>query len=184
MHKMAKCSLLGQTVISSWKNKCKLAMTIAFPGASKEPVQFYHSFSDPSNGSRVLFALITNTGTWWIPVCAETLPPKAKVPGAKGTSRWRDVWARTWEQILEPISVLFVSYAKEVVSNSLSPSLMSYFRTRTNSLQSWIPLSENLLKSVHVPSDTGWCRWTVVTALFSGSCAFASWIQECNNFQS
>lgn len=66
-------------------------MTIAFPYASTEPVQFYHSFSDLSNGPRVLFAFITNTETWWAPVCAETLPPKAKVPEAEGTSHWRGV---------------------------------------------------------------------------------------------
>lgn len=66
------------------------------------------------------------------------------------------------EQTPEPISTVFVSHAKEVVRNTLSPSLMSYFRTRTNSLQGWILLSENLLKSVHVPSDTDWRRWTVV----------------------
>lgn len=163
--------------------KCHLFMkeqmqTIAFPDASKEPVLFYHSFSDPSNGSRVLFALITNTETWWIPGCA----PQGQ--GLRGQRHIRDVWARTWEQTLEPISILFVSYAKEVVRNTPSPSLMPYFRTRTNSLQSWILLSNNLLKSVHVPSDTDWCRWTAVTALFSGTRAFASWIQKCNNFQS
>lgn len=155
--------------------------TIAFAGASKEPVQFYPSFSDPSDGSRVLFA---HNKYWDMVNSSVCRDPAPQGQGSRGTSLWRDVWARTWEQTLEPISILFVSHAKEAFRNTLSPSLMSYFRTRTNSLQSWILLSENMLKSVLVPSDTDWCRWTAATALFSGTHAFASWIQECNNFQS
>lgn len=163
MHRMAKCSLLGQTVISSWKNKCKLAMTIAFPYASTEPVQFYHSFSDLSNGPRVLFAFITNTETWWAPLCVQRLcPPRPRSQRLKAHLIGGVSEQGHGEQTPEPISTVFVSHAKEVVRNTLSPSLMSYFRTRTNSLQGWILLSENLLKSVHVPSDTDWHRWTVV----------------------
>lgn len=65
--------------ISSWTNKCKLVKTIASPIASTELVKFYYPLYYPPNWPSVLVALVTNTETRWISVCAEPLSAEARL---------------------------------------------------------------------------------------------------------